>query len=57
MSTGSPLLIFNGLIAGGCLGCVVGNSFGFGLVMTVVVALLGGAAGLGAAWCLQKYLG
>lgn len=49
------ILILNGLIAGGVGGWAVGNYFSFGLAMTSLFASLGGAAGLGLAWRLQRY--
>jgi hypothetical protein len=49
------LLMFNGLVVGGCIGGMVGNYFDLGMTMTFLVASLGGAAGLGVAWRLQGY--
>ena len=51
------LFTCNGLIVGGCIGWAVGSYLGFGLAMTFLVGLLCGAAGLAAAWWLQKHWG
>ena len=49
------ILILNGMVVGGVGGFVVGHYFNFGSAMTTLFALLGGAAGLGVAWWLQRY--
>jgi hypothetical protein len=49
------LLMLNVLIIGGFIGWAVSNYLAVGLIMTLLVISLGGAAGLGLGWWLRDW--